>query len=193
MIYTAIIGGKDADRTDGVKQFSENKLFYDPRMSARMYKALSHRFVEGSHTVWVDGNIYPKVLERKIIQLLGDQDMAVFKHPTRNSYEEEIKACENFEKDSPDTMRKQVEGYRKRGFDVTPGGHRLLAGGIIIRKNKPSVNAFNEYWWAEVCTKSKRDQLSLPWVIWRTKVNCKVLEMDIRNNEFFEFRNHLIK
>lgn len=194
MIYTAILAGKDAERTDGVKCFAENKLFYDPRMAARMYKVLSHRFIDTPYSVWVDGNIYPILTEEKIIQLMENQDMAVFKHPTRLSYDEELKACESYEKDDPALMLKQVEGYRKRGFDITKSNeHRLLAGGIIIRKNKPPINQMNEYWWAEICTKSKRDQLSLPWVIWKLKINCKVIEMDIRNNQYFEFKNHLIR
>lgn len=193
MIYTAIVGGKDAERTD-IKQFSENRLFYDPVMAAKMYKILSHRFTTGLVSVWVDGNIYPKDTEENILRLLGGQDMAVFQHPKRKSYDEELAACEKFQKGDIELMKLQVEGYRKRGFDITRSNeHKLLAGGVIIRKNKPSINQFNEYWWAEICTKSRRDQLSLPWVIYKTKVNCKVIEMDIRANQYFEFRNHLIR
>ena len=194
MIYTAIVGGKDAERTDGVKCFTENKLFYDPTMAAKIYKILSHRFIDTPYSVWVDGNIYPKVSEEEILKLMGPQDMAVFKHPKRLSYEDELNACETYQNGDKAIMTRQVEGYKKRGFEInSSNGNRLLAGGIIIRKNKPPINAMNEYWWAEICTKSRRDQLSLPWVIWKLKINCKVIEMDIRNNQYFEFRNHLIR
>ena len=55
-IYTAIVGGKDPIRTD-IKCFTDYDQFRRPVMNAKIFKILSHKFIDTDLSIWVDGNI----------------------------------------------------------------------------------------------------------------------------------------
>jgi hypothetical protein len=58
-----------------------------------------------------------------------------------------------------------MEHYRKQGF---PENYGLAANRIIIRRKSEELEKLMESWWEELNTFSRRDQLSLFYVIWKT-------------------------
>ena len=83
VVYSAITGGYDSPRND-IKCFYDSSLFKDSRRDARMYKILSHMFVETDYSIWVDGNIFLLIDPKKLITSLGSNDIAVVRHPNRD-------------------------------------------------------------------------------------------------------------
>ncbi|MCA8991921.1 MAG: DUF616 domain-containing protein [Planctomycetaceae bacterium] len=158
-VYTAITGGKDAPRDDGVLCFSDYSRFVDPRLNAKIYKALPHQFVVGDVSIWVDGRIKLLVSPEKLASLMTG-DVCVFRHWKRNCIYDEAQVCIRRRLDNAKTIQRQMSRYKAMGY---PKGEGLAACGVVMRRNTPQVNAMNERWWSEICTYSTRDQLSFPF------------------------------
>jgi len=63
----------------------------------------------------------------------------------------------------------QVEGYRLEGY---PERNGLAASGLMIRNhNSKKVDEFMNRWWEEIRLKSKRDQLSFNYVLWKQPIS----------------------
>lgn len=183
MIYTAITGRKDEERKD-IKVFSDYSEFLNPRMNAKIYKVLSHLYIQEEISVWVDGNIYPIVPEDVLVRkLLGKADMAIFKHPTRTNIYQEAEVCKKLYLD-PLTLIDEQIAYR-------PNIDGLYECGVIIRRHTEAVKRLNESWWAEICRYSSRDQLSFPYVLKRfPKIKLKIIEGNVRTHPYFKYIKH---
>ena len=187
-VYTAICGGYEKERND-IKVFTDDSRFKDPVMNAKIYKVLSHKFFRGK-TVWVDGNISLNVEPNNLLELLGDNDIAVFRHPYRSCiYQEHPHAKDRLPEDQKPSIDKQIADYRKEGM---PQNYGLAECGMIIRKNNPIVEEFNNRWWAEITRYSRRDQISFPYVLWKMgdRIKVKIIHGNVRDHKYFHYDNH---
>lgn len=175
MIYTAICGGKDLDRKD-IKVFKEYSRFFDPRLNAKIYKILPHLFMDCEYSVWLDGNMYPLKEEKEYIALLGGNDIAVFKHPERNTTKEEADFCVLKEKD----LKENIKDYP---------ASKLYSCGFIIRRHTDKIKQLCEKWWAEICTGSVRDQISFGYVFKDEPIT--VIDKCIWANDLFLIKPHI--
>jgi len=193
--YTAIIGGKDKPRND-IKVFDDFNKFNLPVMNAKIYKVMPHKFLDCDISIWMDGNIFPKVPHEQLVkEWLGDNDMMVFKHWHRESIHWEMKWIEyqfRHRKDSPilKNAQKQMDYYKSINFPRKSGVYYC---GFIIRRHNKVTEQFNEKWWAEITRWSARDQLSFPVVLsTMPELKLHALHHDIRKHPYFDFNNHLI-
>jgi hypothetical protein len=191
IVYSAITNEKDKPRTD-IKVFSEYKKFKDPVMNAKIYKILPHKFLNCDISVWIDGNIYlNQPVEKLISEWLGDNDIAFFRHYKSKNIDWELKWIKyKFNRRSEVYLeaQKQVDYYNTLG---KPGKEEMGMGGFIIRRHTPLVAQFNEAWWAEICARGQRDQLSLPMVL-RKFPNLKVnrIDGDIKKHPYLRYEDH---
>jgi len=160
MIYTAIIGEKDTRRTD-IQCFENDYKFNNYRLTARMYKILSHLFITDEWSIWIDGNIHLFVSKDDLIDMTKPYNVGVFKHPERGCIYEEGEFCKKIGKGDNSIIDKQLDDYRHAGYLENNG---LGATYILVRKNIPEINKLNEKWWSHVCRYSIRDQISFPFV-----------------------------
>jgi hypothetical protein len=188
--YTSITNNKDT-RTDDVLVLSSFDKFKSDVYNAKIYKILPHKFIDYDISIWMDGNMAMKFPKEKLVNdLMGDAEMALFKHYKSKGIEWELKWIKyKFGRHSPVSIEaeKQVEKYLKEG--MTPKT-QMYMGGIIFRRNTKAVNAFNEDWWSEICCFGQRDQLSLPIVLARHNLKLKVIELNIKDNEYFTYNEH---
>lgn len=190
-VYTAINGGYEKPRGD-IRVFydSEKDKFIQPVMNAKIYKVLPHRFLKCDRSVWIDGNIHPLENDETIASMLGDADIALFRHPQRNCvYQEANPAKERVPDKYKELIFQQIEDYKNEGF---PEGFGLWECLMIIRRHNEATRELNERWWAEICRYSQRDQLSFPYVLWKMgdKIKVKTLEGNIRSHTFFRYDGH---
>lgn len=196
IVYTAITGDKDVKRDD-IKVFTEKDYgkFVSPVMNAKIFKVLPHKFLDYDISIWVDGNIYLNVAPEKLIdEWLGESDMAVLGHYRgKNLYWERDTLKKTFRNRTPwvpDEVEKQVAYYEEKG--LMPDKKDIAMGGLIIRRNKPIVNQFNEAWWAEITRWSQRDQISFPIARARfpeMKVNI-VRKVNIKDHPYLRYEDH---
>ncbi len=159
-VYSAICGGKDKPRRDDVLCFSEYDRFKDPRMNAKIYKVLAHKFIVTEYSIWIDGNIQLTVPPEMLIELMGEYDCAVFQHPERKDIYQEGAFIIQKGKDGAAVVGEQLADYRMSGWSRWDLG----MCGIIMRRHTRDMARRNEQWWSEICRYSARDQLSFPVV-----------------------------
>lgn len=178
-VLTSITGGKDVLQeqpksdaryvafTDETKSKTWEikeppSVFVDPRRNSRIPKMCPHLFFDSEYTIWIDGNIKMHITpEEAVEKYLKDHDFAVFKHPSRDCLYEEAIVCARLRLDDPEKIIEQVKHYEDEGFAKHKG---LCECGVILRRNTPKVQAFNNAWLAEYTRFSRRDQLSFPYV-----------------------------
>ena len=211
-VYTAITGGKDTlkdtQNTLGAKFVAftdkpfESKVwerrdacneFTDPVRNAKKHKILPHLyFPDAEYSLWIDGSISLKVpLDDLIHKYLQNTDIAMFPHPYRNCLYDEALTCITLGLDNPDTIKKQVEEYNLEGYLPRRG---LFETTVILRRHTNEIRAFNETWWDEIVWGSRRDQISLPYVLHKTATDVAIMEgyvHDEGGNKYFGYEGHL--
>lgn len=160
----------------------------------RMVKLLPHRFFpDYEYSLYLDGSVSIKRTDIRDFVLLHlvKHDWAVYPHSSRSCIYDEFDACIERQKDDPETMRRQIERYRRHGH---PEKYGLTENTILLRRhNKPNIIRFSELWWRELQHHSKRDQLSFAYVARNEQLEYALLPGTIRNNDFFEIHAHKLK
>jgi len=198
VVYTALYGNYDTLRDQPHNPDVEYRCYGDtPQPSktwkfikqnrhqptvvrdARRVKTLSHYYVtQCMYCTWMDTNLLLWDDPLKICEkYLKDADFALFRHPHRDCIYDEVRACIEYRKDKPEIMKRQVERYRAEGYPEHGG---LASTGFLLRRQTEAVIRFNEMWWAEIENGSHRDQLSLPYVHWKTGLKFSVIPGSIR-------------
>ena len=69
--------------------------FKDPRRNSRIHKIMIHKYSNADITIWIDGNIELVISPEEIVEkYLGDYDLAMFKHGSRNCiYDEAVEVA----------------------------------------------------------------------------------------------------
>lgn len=138
------------------------KPFSDPCRNAKMPKILPWLFLPKTWTesLWIDANMTLVSLPKAIPD---DVDFAIHRHSKRNCVYDEAEACIRKKKDNTKTITDQINKYRLHGF---PPNFGLFECGVIYRKNTIPVRRICEQWEVEITLNSRRDQLSLPYILW---------------------------
>jgi hypothetical protein len=195
VIYTAVAGGFDnfvAPKSkipgidyvcfsDDIKQEStgwEIRPFdwsnIDPNRVAKRVKILPHRYLnEYDWSLWVDGNVNITGDLAPFIELhLARGPLQAFRHPRRSCIYAESIHCKDRKKDCPELIIQQMERYRNAGM---PRNFGLSENNVIFRYHRePRTRGMMELWWEEIASGSRRDQLSLSFVLWKEGVTQRL-------------------
>lgn len=161
-----------------------------PNMMNRKYKILPHLFLsEYKWSLYVDANIAilgnPFELANKYLSIY---DMAVPKHFARDCVYDEAKECVILGKTKYDETKIQMDIYKKEGF---PKNFGLGENNILFRKhNAETVIKLMNDWWDELNTQTKRDQLSLAYVLWKNGEKFNYIDESARGNKYFNLIPH---
>lgn len=189
IVYTASVGDYPAP---GGRCFGDEGVFKRPVMEAKRYKILSHLFFpREAVTVWVDANITLKADVGKVVDaLLGDADVATFKHPYRENVYQEFTALKHDPRFALPYLQSQMEeqrqAYRDEGL---PAGTPLYECNVIIRRNNARVARLMDAWWSQICRWQWRDQVSFPYVLWKHggDVDVRAVTPNVREHEMFNY------
>lgn len=155
----------------------------DPTRTARWHKLHGPElFPDAETVVWIDGNItLLSGTEREIREklLAGPNPIATLRHFDRDNVWDEVEACIERGKDDPALLRAQVARYRAAGF---PDKHPFAETCIVAsRPADPRARAVFATWWEELAAGSRRDQISLPFALWKNGADFTPLfDRDIR-------------
>lgn len=213
-IYTAIFGNKDILRppinfkssadvkyylfTDGksfvpypYEQITVEPKFSDISKNAREIKLNGigkNCLVNFDYLMWHDANIQVNHSEiLKLLEINKEFNLSAFKHPNRICVYSEAIACINKSKDDPFLILFQISKYFLFGL---PANYGLNATGILLIKNSLPTQKFMKSWWLEVHNFSRRDQLSLPFILYKSNLEINNLEGNIYDNDYSFFRKH---
>ena len=136
------------------------------------------------YSIYIDGNIQvvlnPKVLINRINPKYG---IALHKHRCRNDIYTEYKVCKLLNKGNKINLNKQIEKYKKENF---PSQYGMAEANVIVTdlKNEFSSHLFSDWWDEYISSKSGRDQMSLPYVLWKN--NIKVSEISTLGDNIYK-------
>lgn len=171
-------------------RYVENNENIQDGLFAKRFKILPHRlFPEYDTSIWVDANIQidkdPILLMKKYQKYA---DILFFPHYARMCIYDEGEVCIHWGKDSKDKILRQLKKYLDEQYPLENG---LMCGGYIVRNhNRKEIVTVMEKWWFEVCNGSIRDQISLPYVLWKTMVPYDLFDLDFYNNEWMSVLPH---
>lgn len=153
------------------------------RMMNRKYKILPHLFIPFyERSLYIDSNIAilknPKNLANKY---LNKFDFVAPKHFLRNCAYDEAKKCIILMKDTKKNIKNQILRYKKDNFPTQFG---LSENNILLRNHlKKNVLVLMESWWQELNKETMRDQLSLPYVLWKANQSYNFMDESARQDE----------
>lgn len=144
-------------------------------------------------SVWQDASVQ---FNTKITSFLDNffdfsKDLfAVPKHFCRTSVLEEAKECIRLKKDNQKVINKQMEFYKKEKFLDDQG---LFETTVFIRNNKKKlVKETMKKWYDMIKNYSLRDQLSLPYVVSKTNLKFKFMNINVWDNNWFKADVHSV-
>ena len=194
-VYTAIRGNKDEPRND-IDCYSKYGKFKREVYNSRIYKILPHLFFDENISIWLDGNIYIDTrvdLKKMVKEFLGDSDIALFKHWSRDCiYDEEVACRRLYDISIRDKvnieMKEQIAWYKKHKF---PEHFGMGETGMLIRRHNEKVKRFNERWWSHISRFSNRDQLSFTVVAHSMpEVKINYIDGNVRSHPYFIYNAH---
>lgn len=150
-----------------------------PRLQARIVKMFMWEFAPGyDYYLWIDSSCVLSDLHsiKWFLSQLGDADMAVFKHPHRDTIQQEADYLKHrLAIDCPYiTPRYEGEDIDGQLEQVDPEQELYASTAFIYRNNSKIRHAMKD-WWYHTSRYHSIDQLSLPFVLFENNCSVKVI------------------
>ena len=144
------------------------------------------------YSIYIDGNI--EITGRILPQIkeMENCGLGIHYHRTRDCIYDELVRVAYLRKAKIAIAREQIKAYKKDGY---PRHNGLYENTVLIRKHSDmSTRDLMESWWKEFLLYPTRDQLSLPYIIWKQgydRRNIHILGMNINKSKTFKrVRSH---
>lgn len=161
-----------------------------PRLAAKLPRCLPEDFTDCDASVWMDGSAHVRdgrfaALAR---ELLGQHQLVLWDHPEdRDCLYQEAAHCWDWPKYAAEPLRDQVRAYRDAGM---PEHFGLWATGCIARRHTPEMRALGEAWLEENRRWSIQDQVSLPYLLWKLRIEPASFGVDQLENDLLDWIPH---
>ena len=106
-------------------------------------------------------------------------DITLAKHPIRDCVIAEADAILGEKKDTKEAVSQNIELYQKENYPLNNGMYQTT---IMIWKNTQGTHALSLRFWELYNNLSERDQLLLPYILW------KYPEVDVIETEWEDFK-----
>lgn len=136
----------------------------NPHRMARIPKMLPHLLLpESEISVYLDGAFtLCAAPERMVYELLGNADVALFRHPSNKTFHDERDFYQKQHGFVPPDIEAEYQRYTAARIPVSGD---FWAGGFLLRRHNERVAAFNELWMREFVRGSSNDQFSLYYAL----------------------------
>jgi hypothetical protein len=159
-----------------------------PRFQYRIPKLFGwEMFPEYDAYIWLDGtfSFTRSDCVEWFIQQLGDADAAFFKHPARNSIQEEVDHIEDhLQRGKPYIVSRYKNGLHKEFMTTVKKenpeykDNTLLTSTAFIYRNNQVVNEMMYQWWLLQSRYFTCDQIQLPYAIYMTDTKIHKIDED---------------
>ena len=164
----------------------------DRAVVVRKYKTLPHLFFpEYDTSIWIDASFQ---IKGSLIDIMKKyqkcSNMLLLPHYERFCIYDEAAYCMVINRGNKTEILSQIKKYLEEKY---PENNGLLAGGFIVRNHMESnVRKLMKLWYSEIENNSKRDQISLPYVIWKQSFIYDLINIRYNNNAWFINKRHKI-
>lgn len=122
---------------------------------------------EYDFAIYIDGNICVYSDLTNMVNMVNEKTgLAFHRHNPRICIYDEVEACKIVKRGNIKLLEEQIKDYSKQGM---PREYGLLEATIILSdlKNETSLHILDEWWKEYLKSGSKRDQIALPYVLWK--------------------------
>lgn len=153
----------------------------NPKKDSRKYKWLSHIHLKEYDLVcYMDANM--------LLRKEPPSKPIWFRHPTRRSVSQEMARILDLDKESEDIIYGQFDDYETDGFNDRFG---LYQNGFFVRDNKnPKINELHEAVFEIINKWSYRDQIALPFAIFKTGTTPENIYKGEVSSQYFKLKHH---
>lgn len=147
---------------------------YRGRRNAKIYKVIPQMFLpDYDYWFWVDSTHELIMNPYDVIEnYLKDSEIGLWKHTTRDCVYDEADIVNILGYDHNYLVNNQIDYYKSVNYPIKNGLFELPA---LIRKNTDKIKVMNLRWWEQICKFSSRDQISFPYVLWKTNITPTIL------------------
>lgn len=149
-------------------------------------------FQDFDYSIYVDGNILIVSDVSSFINTISDNGISIHKHQSRRCIYDELIQCQAVGKGNINKLKEQVQRYKAEGM---PEDYGLLECNVLVSdlKNEKAKKIFN-LWWSEFLNSGgKRDQISLPYILWKEGITTDAigtLGNSVAENSKLKIINH---
>ena len=163
---------------------------YSAKELNRRIKLLPYQYLKGyDYTVYVDGNIRINTRIRPVIGKMNGKMIGVHFHHERDCAYDEAKAVRLLNKADKRSLRKQIKDYKEQKF---PRHYGLYANGVLIcNLNSQETIVLLREWWKSYYKYKTRDQICLPYAVWKCGTNKK--DIYILGNNVFKNKRFVVE
>lgn len=177
----------DADSFEMLSGFS-------PTMKNRYFKMHPHNvFKDYKYSIYIDGNFRVCSDLTEHVNRISKIGFSTFRHSNKICSYEEGRACVNLQKESASNMDAYFERLRQQKF---PENFGLLACNILVREHhNPTCIQIMDDWWHEFSKHIKRDQVSLPYVLFKNSLtvdDVATLGLNVHLEYSVEIVKHIV-
>lgn len=205
-VVTASIGGIDKPLPFVEQDIEITRLYIteqnafpfhnvNPRLAAKFYKILTHRFIPNYDIyVWLDASVEVKGSNyiSTLVDHLGNSDIVISGHPYRSNMKQEVDFIANEIKNGNQYLktRYDINAITKEAesYGYLDG---LYSCGLFARKNNVWVNKAFDDWFVKNVQWSYYDQFSFVKIVHDYHLNLEVIQVgNFFNNEFYKLHKH---
>lgn len=139
---------------------------------------------EYEYTIYIDGNVRIVSDIRTFVKKCNDRTgIAMHTHRERNDIYDEAAVCKLLKRGNSKMIDTQVSKYIEEGF---PKKYGMNEATIIVSdiNNKISEKLLNDWYEEFIRSKSLRDQLAWPYILWKN--NYKISDIGVLGNNIYE-------
>lgn len=152
------------------------KELKNPILINRYIKMHPHEFFKDyDYAIYFDANIQiVSNITKFINQMDLEYGLSFHKHRYRDCIYEEIKCCHLLKKGNYKNLENQKDKYQKNSF---PNHFGILECGnfVVDLKNSKAKEILDEWWIEFYKSASLRDQIALPYVLWKKQIDISKL------------------
>lgn len=157
----------------------------DSTRIARWYKMHSHELFPKETTVWIDANL---LIIKDPTELMDRcSHLFIQDHPFRFCLYEEAEYCIRKRKGEKKDIQKQMDFYKKQYY---PEFFGLYTSRVLFRKPTEKTILLNQKWWEQIKQFSTRDQVSLPYVLWKNWIPFNTIDSEELKTYFYKRGGH---
>jgi hypothetical protein len=170
-----------------------------PRLQYRIPKLFGWDMYPGyDHYIWLDGtaSFLRQDCATWYLSQLDDNDIALFKHPTRQNARQEVEHIEeHLRLGKPYISARYKNGLHREQLDEmfkdpTFKDDKLYASTTFIYKNTPKVHEFMKDWWYHQSRYFTCDQVVIPYLFHKHKINVKEFDEPIYKTGYMSLVSH---
>ena len=174
------------------KNFPSRHLSMHPRMKAKIPKMLEWKFINSEWYIWMDSSVRLKEKDPvdKILEYVGNNQLCLFKHSYGNTIEFEAKRVLQDLKNKKEYISRRYSGEpikeQLSHYLNDPNFNDENLFGMTFFVYNKSLSNLMEEWFMQNMIWSLEDQISFPYVLYKSKVKYSLFQgfIDGKNDIF---------